>query len=122
VSIEKAKEFMNAMENRDLKAASSYLLSNALIIFPGGKKVENLKQITEWSKTRYKFVRKKFLSFDQIQDGTLSTIYSIGTLHGEWLDGSRFDEIRFVDRFTFSDGMITELQVWNDLSEFRRGG
>ena len=38
-----------------------------------------------------------------------------GTLHGEWLDGSRFEGIRFVDLFDLRDGRIWRQQVWNDI-------
>jgi hypothetical protein len=38
-------------------------------------------------------------------------------LYGVWCDGSAFNGIRFIDRFTITDGKITSQQVWNDLAE-----
>ena len=42
-----------------------------------------------------------------------------GTLHGEWPDGTAFEGVRFVDRFTIANGKITSQMVWNDLEAAR---
>jgi len=46
-------------------------------------------------------------------------VFCTGTLHGEWLDGSTFEGIRFVDRFEIADGLLQRQDVWNDLELHR---
>jgi len=111
--------FLNAMEQRDLNAASEFLSEEFSMTFPGGVSFTTLQQLVEWSKTRYSSIAKKYDQFDESYtvDGTV--VYCHGTLHGEWLDGSTFDGIRFIDRFVMSNGLIQSQQVWNDLAETR---
>jgi len=44
-------------------------------------------------------------------------VYSIGTLYGEWIDGTPFEGNRYVDRFVVQDGQIVKMDVWNDSAE-----
>ena len=37
----------------------------------------------------------------------------------EWLDGSEFKNIRFIDRFEVVKGKLQRQDVWNDLAEIR---
>ena len=46
--------------------------------------------------------------------------YVLGTLFGEWLDGTAFEGIRFIDRFQLSEGLIVRQDVWNDMGEVRK--
>lgn len=50
--------------------------------------------------------------------GEEAVVYMIGTLYGEWLDGTPFSGNRYVDRYVVSNGRITEMQVWNDSAEW----
>ena len=43
--------------------------------------------------------------------------YSVGTLYGEWPDGTPFDGNRYVDRYWVRDGLIVLMEVWNDSAE-----
>ena len=47
----------------------------------------------------------------------VTTVYSLGTLYGEWPDGTPFEGNRYVDRFTVRDGLIVTMEVWNDSAE-----
>lgn len=122
MSVEMAKQFMTAMENRDLRTANSCLDVDTLMTFPGGNILENLNEVIDWSRSRYKFVKKTIDSVDEMLNKDLTVIYIIGTLHGEWLDGTCFKDIRFIDRFVFRDARIVDLKVWNDIAEFRGRG
>jgi hypothetical protein len=44
-------------------------------------------------------------------------VYCFGTLHGELLDGSPYEGVRFIDRFTVRDGRLADQMVWNDMAE-----
>jgi hypothetical protein len=45
-------------------------------------------------------------------------IYSLGTLYGEWPDGTAFEGNRYVDRYVVRNGFITQMGVWNDSVEW----
>ena len=47
-----------------------------------------------------------------------TVVYSIGTLYGEWPDGTPFEGNRYVDRYVVKAGLITEMDVWNDSAEW----
>ena len=45
-------------------------------------------------------------------------VYSLGTLYGEWPDGTPFEGNRYVDRYVVKSGLITHMDVWNDSAEW----
>ena len=45
-------------------------------------------------------------------------VYSLGTLYGEWPDGTPFEGNRYVDRYVVKDGLIVQVDVWNDSAEW----
>lgn len=112
--------FLKTLEARDLSAASAYLATGVVMTFPGEKRLATLDQLVEWSKGRYKYVRKTFDHFDEVSRDGVTTVYCRGMLNGEWLDGSAITNVRFVDRFELKDGKIIRQDVWNDLAEFRK--
>ena len=72
-----------------------------------------------FSAPRYRNIRKTFLRFDEAPTAEGTVVYSIGTLHGEWPDGTAIDGIRYIDRFTVKDGRLVDQNVWNDMAETR---
>ena len=68
---------------------------------------------------RYRFVTKRYEGFDEAPTAGGAVVYCFGTLAGEWTDGSAFDGVRFIDRFTVADGKLADQRVWNDLAEKR---
>ena len=44
-------------------------------------------------------------------------VYNLGTLYGEWPDGTPFEGNRYVDRFVVRGGKIVQMDVWNDSAE-----
>ena len=44
-------------------------------------------------------------------------VYYLGTLYGEWPDGTPFEGNRYVDRFVVRNGKIVQMDVWNDSAE-----
>jgi phenylpyruvate tautomerase PptA (4-oxalocrotonate tautomerase family) len=111
------RDFLAAMEARDLEAAQAMLAPGFRMTFPGGMEMTTLAQLVEWSRPRYRFVRKSYERFDTAQDGPTSIVYCFGTLAGEWLDGTPFEGIRFIDRFEAEEGRFTRQDVWNDMAE-----
>jgi len=41
----------------------------------------------------------------------------LGTLYGEWSDGTPFEGNRYIDRFVVRDGLIVSQDVWNDSAD-----
>ena len=123
-SIFRAKEivecFLSAVEDRDLKVATSLLDKDFQMQFPGGKNFSRLDELVAWAKTRYKWVRKNCDRFDTCLSGDETIVYCYGTLHGEWADGTTFTNIRFIDRFVVKYEKLIQQEVWNDLAEVMR--
>lgn len=111
------RDFLSAMAARDLDTARGYLACGFTMTFPGTAPMTALEELIEWSKPRYRFVRKTYAGFDQAG----GAVYCRGTLAGEWPDGTAFDGIRFIDRFEIADGKLTRQDVWNDIAEIRAG-
>lgn len=114
------RQYLDAMERRDLAAAKSFLAPGFYMVFPGGRRFTALEELVEWAKARYRRALKKYDAFDVSGD----TVYCFGTLHGELLDGTPYSGIRFIDRFTVRDGKLVDQNVWNDMGEMlsSRGG
>ncbi|TNF63134.1 MAG: tautomerase [Rhodobacteraceae bacterium] len=112
---ETVRAYLDAMEARDLDRAGTFLGAGFTMQFPGAAPMNTLAQLVEWSKPRYRFVKKTYERFDAGMSAEGPVVYCFGTLHGEWLDGSAFEGIRFIDRFQLSEGLIVRQDVWNDM-------
>lgn len=114
------KDYLDAMENRDLNRANALLGDGFSMQFPGAKPMRTLEELIAWAGPRYRFVKKAYEGFDVMQTpGLTALVYCRGTLSGEWPDGTAFDGIRFIDRFEIENGKITRQDVWNDLAEVK---
>lgn len=114
------RDYLGAMEARDLDTAQSMLGDGFTMTFPGAEPMTTLAELIAWSKPRYNFVRKTYETFDACMGASGPTVYCHGTLYGEWPDGTAFDGIRFIDRFELTNGKITKQDVWNDIAEVRK--
>lgn len=112
------RDYLAAMERRDLNAAASMLGEGFSMQFPGAPRMARLEELVEWSRPRYRFVAKTYERFDSVP-GDPAIVYCFGTLSGEWNSGDAFEDIRFIDRFEISNGKITRQDVWNDMAEVR---
>lgn len=122
VAEEIVREFLAALEVRALDKAQAMLGEGFAMTFPGGARMTLLSELMTWSAPRYARITKSFDRVEGLQRGETSIVYCTGTLAGEWLDGTPFDGIRFVDRFEVEKGLITRQEVWNDMAEARAGG
>lgn len=107
------REYLAAMERRDLAAAKALLASGFFMVFPGGTRFDSLEQLVQSAKGRYRSAKKTYERFDAFDGG----VYCFGTLYGELLDGTPYSGIRFIDRFTVRDGKLVDQRVWNDMAE-----
>lgn len=125
--VQVVRDYLAAMERRDLAAAGTMLAPGFVMTFPGGRRMETLEQLVESAKTRYRSARKTYERFDVAPDpargagstsaGDAGIVYCFGTLHGELLSGETYSGIRFIDRFTVAGGRLVDQQVWNDMAE-----
>lgn len=116
-SVKIVRDFLTAMQNRDLDAARAYLAPGFTMVFPGGVVMHTLEELIAWSQPRYRRIEKIFDAFEVVEMDGGTQVYCIGTLVGEKPDGAPFSDIRFIDRVTVKDGQMTEQLVWNDLAE-----
>ena len=114
------RAYLAAMEARDLETASSFLGEGFKMTFPGDIRFSTPKELAAWGSERYRFVRKNYDGFDEMQCDGEAVIYCYGTLNGEWPDGKPFSGVRFIDRFVVKDRLLLDQRVWNDLAECQR--
>ena len=121
-AIATVRRFLDALEARDLDTARALTAPGFAMVFPGDRRMDSLEALVAWSAPRYRFVRKTHDRFDRIDDPATgrAVVYVLGTLRGEWPDGSAFAGIRYVDRFELdAEGRIDRQEVWNDMAETR---
>lgn len=111
--------YLRTMEARDFDGARAMLAPGFEMIFPGNRRFTELEALVESSKPRYQNVRKVFERFEEGATPDATVVYSIGTLTGEWPDGTPFSGIRYIDRFLMQDGKFVSQWVWNDMGEYR---
>ncbi|MHA7880539.1 MAG: nuclear transport factor 2 family protein [Saccharospirillum sp.] len=116
---ERVHQYLAAMERRDLEAAQGFLAENFVMTFPGSGEMTSLTQLVEFARGRYRFVEKTFTATDVAYGMERVVVTCHGTLAGEWMDGTPFSGVRFIDRFELQDNDITRQDVWNDLANAR---
>lgn len=113
------EQFLTIHMIPDPERAKQYMAPDARIVFTGGRRFAEPKDCTAFNKKRYKWVKKKFERTDVCwsADRREAVVYQIGTLYGEWPDGTPFEGNRYVDRYVVRDGWIHQMDVWNDSAE-----
>lgn len=101
----------------DPVAAAKYVSPDFQLTFTGARKFDNPGGATGINKRRYKWVKKRMDKFEAVPGETETVVYSLGTLYGEWPDGTPFEDNRYIDRFVVRDGLIVSQEVWNDSAE-----
>lgn len=121
-STQQVRDFLDAMETRDLASAERYLAANVVMQFPGAPPMQRLNEVVEWAQNRYRRVSKTFHAVDLCTYPSHwaypnhCVVMCHGELAVEWLDGSTTTGVRFIDRFELTDDLITRQDVWNDLA------
>lgn len=114
------QDYLMAMEQRELDKAQGFLGPDFVMTFPGSGKMTSLDQVVEWSKDRYRFVQKTLTSVNVAYELDKTLVFVDGTLSGQWVDGTPFEGIRFIDRFEICDDKLVRQDVWNDLANAAR--
>lgn len=110
------RDYLEAWANRDLAQAQRLLGQDFVMIYPGGARFTRLEDLVTHLAQRYRGVRKRFERFDAVPaEGDTVIVYCFGTLYGEFADGRKFEDVRFIDRFTVRGRQLIDHRVWNDL-------
>lgn len=111
------EQFLHASMIPDPVVAARYITDDLKITFTGGRKYAHPSETTAFNAKRYKWVKKKMERTDVVPGAAETIVYNLGTLYGEWPDGTPFSGNRYVDRFVVRDGKIVQMEVWNDSAE-----
>ena len=111
------ERFLVASMVPDPETAARYIAAELKITFTGGRKYGHPREATAFNAGRYKWVKKKMERTDVVAGDGETIVYNLGTLYGEWPDGTSFDGNRYVDRFVVRGDKIVQMDVWNDSAE-----
>jgi hypothetical protein len=111
------EKFLVASMVPDPETAARYIAEPLKLTFTGGRKFSHPRESTAFNAKRYKWVKKKMERSDVAPGDGETIVYNIGTLYGEWPDGTPFEGNRYVDRFVVRGGKIVQMDVWNDSAE-----
>lgn len=109
--------FLEASMRPDPELAATFMASDVRIIFTGGRVFSHPREATAFNAGRYRWVKKRIERNDVVPREDETIVYNLGTLYGEWPDGTPFEGNRYVDRFVVRDGLIVSQEVWNDSAE-----
>jgi len=109
--------FLQASMVPDPQTAARYIADELRITFAGGRKYRHPRETAAFNAKRYKWVKKKMERTDVVPGTSETIVYNLGTLYGEWPDGTPFEGNRYVDRFVVRGGKIVQMDVWNDSAE-----
>ena len=116
---QRVEEYLRLHMIPDPDAARQFCAPEFEIRFTGNRPMRDPAEATAFNRSRYKWVKKKFERTDvcPVPGSDETIVYQIGTLYGEWPDGTPFEGNRYVDRYVVRDGMIHQMDVWNDSAE-----
>lgn len=117
---ELVRDYLEAMEGRNLDKARGFLNESFIMTFPGGAQFTDLEALVEWSKDRYRFAKKTIHDLSAAYESDRIVVTCHGDLAGEWTDGKPFERVRFMDRFEVKSGKLLRQDVWNDLASARQ--
>ena len=109
--------FLVASMVPDPEAAATFMAEGVDITFTGGRSFTHPREAAEFNAGRYNWGKKQMDSFDVAAGEGQTVVYSMGSLYGEWPDGTPFSGNRYVDRFVVVNDRIVKMDVWNDSAE-----
>jgi hypothetical protein len=113
------EEFLRIIMIPDPVGARAFVSPQLRIRFTGAREMRDPAECSAFNASRYRWVKKRFEQTDVVtgtSDGE-AIVYNIGTLYGEWLDGTPFEGNRYVDRYVLQHDKIVQMDVWNDSAE-----
>lgn len=114
------ENFVAAVHVHDAAAARRVLAPDYELVFPGPVRFFNVDEVFDWFSNRYASARYSYGHMDIIEQAGRIVVYAAGSVAGALLDGSRFSDVRYIDRFDIVDGKIARKEVWSDMSDLLR--
>lgn len=113
-------EYLRILMIPDPAGVKHFVSPDLRIRFTGNRAMRSPADCSAFNASRYRWVKKKIEKTEVVSNGSdaATVVYSLGTLYGEWPDGTPFEGNRYVDRYVVSHGLITEMDVWNDSAEW----
>lgn len=113
-------DYLRLLMIPDPESASHHVDADLRIRFTGGRRMNAPSDCAAFNAGRYRWVKKRIEATETVAGGTPehTVVYSLGTLYGEWPDGTLFEGNRYVDRYVVRHGLITQMDVWNDSAEW----
>ncbi|MES2979031.1 MAG: nuclear transport factor 2 family protein [Pseudomonadota bacterium] len=113
-------EFLRLIMIPDPAAARGLVAPELSIRFTGGRLMHEPAETAAFNASRYLWVKKRIEKTETVAGGNeaATVVYSLGTLHGAWPDGTPFEGNRYVDRYVVTYGKISHMDVWNDSAEW----
>lgn len=109
--------FLETVMIPDPEGAMRYVAPGLRVTFTGGREMSGPADTAAFNARRYKWVKKSMERTDIAPGNGHTVVYNLGTLYGEWPDGTPFEGNRYVDRYEVTNGLITRMEVWNDSAE-----
>ena len=111
------ERFLKASMVPDPETAATFISPELKITFTGARKFTHPRETAAFNAGRYKWVKKQMERSDVVAGLGETIVYNLGTLYGEWPDGTPFEGNRYIDRFVVKGGKIVQMDVWNDSAE-----
>ena len=104
----------------DPASAPAYVAPDLRITFTGARAMREPAETSAFNASRHRCVKKRITNTEGVAGGSAAetVVYSLGTLYGEWPDGTPFAGNRYVDRHVVRRGRITQMDVWNHSAEW----
>src|SRR5258707_3225881 len=103
---EVVEAYLTASMIPDPDAAAVYMKPGTVITFTGGREFDHPRGPTGLNARGYRRGKKKMDRFDVCPRNGETVVYSIGTLHPAWIDGTPFEGNRPVEPFVLKDRQI----------------
>jgi hypothetical protein len=113
-------EYLRILMIPDPDGARRFVAPGLRIRFTGARAMSDPAECAAFNATRYRWVKKRIEATETVAGGhgDETIVYSRGTLHGAWPDGTPFEGNRYVDRYVVRQGLIVQMDVWNDSAEW----
>jgi limonene-1,2-epoxide hydrolase len=118
-AVDVVKAFLEAMGKRDFAAMEAVMAPSFKMTVTGGSTFTHPREFAAQSKGRQKSAIKTTDRYDEVPMPGGMIVYSIGSMAGEWNNGTRYSGVRYIDRFEVVNGKITDMNVYSDMAEFR---
>ena len=113
-------EYLRILMIPDPAGVRHFVAPDLRIRFTGGRTMRDPGETSAFNAGRYAWVKKRIERTEVVAGGSAAetVVYSLGTLYGAWPDGTPFEGNRYIDRYVVCQGLITEMDVWNDSAEW----